>query len=254
MGVSSCFIGNGGYDGVTDEIEKLFLSDGVDTTYLMRREDSHGLESFVMVNPQSGSRTKFPQRDTNPPIEWNEELESVIESADVLHLDGTNWENAYSAIKIAKKHGVTVSLDGCSMQKDNEKNIRLASLADILIMNSKYPLRVTGMDNYIDALLEISTWGPKIVAATLGDKGSLVVKEGKVIPYGAYKEENVVDTTGCGDVFHGAFISAWLESKDLDYAIRFASATSSLKTRKLGGRAGIPKREEVLGLIGNQLL
>ena len=252
LGVPSLFIGNGGFDGVTDEIEKLFVSDGVECK-IIRREDSHGLESFVMVNPENGSRTKFPQRDTNPPIEWDSELEKVIGDADILHLDGTNWENAYNAMKIAKKSGVTVSLDGCSMQKDNEKNKLLASSADILIMNKKYPLRVSGKDNYEDALLTMATWGPKIVVATLGDQGSIAVKDGKIVRYGIYKEENVVDTTGCGDVFHGAFLSAWLERKDLDWAIRFASITSSLKTRKLGGRAGIPNRDKVLEIIGKQL-
>ena len=254
LGVSASFIGNGGFDGVTDEIEKLFVADGVDISHLMRREDSHGLESFVMVNPQNGSRTKFPQKDTNPPIFWDKELENTIGEADILHLDGTNWNNAYSALMLAKKHGVTVSLDGCSMQKDNEKNKTLASLCDILIMNSKYPLKVSGKDNYEEALLEMGTWGPKIVIATLGDKGSLVVKDGKIVRYGIYKQDKTLDTTGCGDVFHGAFLAAWLEKKDLDYAIRFASATSSLKTRKLGGRAGIPTKNEVLELMGKQLL
>ena len=221
---------------------------------IIRRKDCHGLESFVMVNPANGSRTKFPQRDTNPGIEWNSQLEEIIKGADILHLDGTNWENAYSAASIAKKHGVTISLDGCSMQKDNEKNIRLASMSDILIMNSKYPLRVSGKDTYEDALLEMSTWGPKVVVATLGNKGSLAVKDGKIVEYGIYKEENVLDTTGCGDVFHGAFLASWLEREDLDFAIKFAAITSGLKTRKMGGRAWIPNRDQVLEIIGNQLL
>ena len=253
LGVPTLFIGNGGFDNVTDEIEKLFVMDGVGCN-LIRRKDCHGLESFVMVNPANGSRTKFPQRDTNPGIEWNSQLEEIIKGADILHLDGTNWENAYSAASIAKKHGVTISLDGCSMQKDNEKNIRLASMSDILIMNSKYPLRVSGKDTYEDALLEMSTWGPKVVVATLGNKGSLAVKDGKIVEYGIYKEENVLDTTGCGDVFHGAFLASWLEREDLDFAIKFAAITSGLKTRKMGGRAGIPNRDQVLEIIGNQLL
>ena len=75
LGVSASFIGNGGFDGVTDEIERLFTTEGVDTSHLYRRSDSHGLESFVMVNPRNGSRTKFPQRDTNPSIEWNDKNE-----------------------------------------------------------------------------------------------------------------------------------------------------------------------------------
>ena len=66
-------------------------------------------------------------------------------------------DNERHAAQIAKKAGVTVSLDGCSMQQDNDKNKQLASMADILIMNKKYPLRVSGKDTYEDALLEIAT-------------------------------------------------------------------------------------------------
>lgn len=251
LGVPSSFIGNGGFDRVTDQIEELFHSDGVDTSCLMRRKDAHGLESFVMVNRENGSRTKFPERDTNPPIEWNEALEKEIASADVLHLDGTGWENAVKAVEIAKRHGVTVSLDGCSMQKDNEKNRILASSSDILIMNRKYPLRVSGKESYEEALIEMATWGPKIVIATLGEKGSLAVVDGVVKAYPAFTSLPVVDTTGCGDVFHGAFLSALLKGKDTEEAIFFASAASALKATEKGGRKGIPTWERVTEFLEN---
>ena len=53
-----------------------------------------------------------------------------------------------------------------------------------------------------------------------------------------------VDTTGAGDVFHGAFLTAWLEGNDLHACIRFAAAVSALKCLKPGGRSGIPTRAE----------
>ena len=223
----------------------MLSADGVDTTHVVRRSDAYGLESFVMINPETGTRTKFPVRDFNPAIEWTDELKAEISRADVLHLDGTNYENALNASKIAKEANVLVSLDGCSMQAEMDKNRKLASMADFLIMNSKYPLRVTGLDNYENALLEISEWGPRIVICTLGDRGSLAVIDGKVVHFPAYKV-NVVDTTGAGDVFHGAFIAGYLDGMDLVENIEFASAVSALKCQKLGGRAGIPTKEEAL--------
>ena len=71
---------------------------------------------------------------------------------------------------------------------------------------------------------------------TLSDEGSFFQKAFKV---------KVVDTTGCGDVFHGAFIYGLLQNWDLKRAVKFASATAALKCRALGGRAGIPNRKEV---------
>ncbi len=245
LGIEAEYIGNTGNDSVSDEMLSMLSADGVDTTHVVRRSDAYGLESFVMINPETGTRTKFPVRDFNPAIEWTDELKAEISRADVLHLDGTNYENALNASKIAKEANVLVSLDGCSMQAEMDKNRKLASMADFLIMNSKYPLRVTGLDNYENALLEISEWGPRIVICTLGDRGSLAVIDGKVVHFPAYKV-NVVDTTGAGDVFHGAFIAGYLDGMDLVENIEFASAVSALKCQKLGGRAGIPTKEEAL--------
>ena len=251
LGARCAFVGNLGNDMISDECIRMFKEDGVCTDYLVKRDDCFGLESIVMVNPENGSRTKFPQRDFNPTITWTDELKEVIKNCDVVHLDGTHYENALNAAMLAKEYGVTVSLDGCSMQKDNEKNKALASLADILIMNSKYPLRVSGKPTYNDALIEMSTWGRKeIVGCTLGEDGSKFVIGGGVVDFPCFKAPKVVDTTGCGDVFHGSFLSAYVSGMDLVSCIRFASATASCKCAVPGGRAGIPDRSTVLRIIG----
>lgn len=251
LGANCAFIGNIGNDIMSDETIRMFQSDGVCTDYMVRRDDCYGLESIVMVNPANGSRTKFPQRDYNPPISWDDRLSDVVGGCCILHLDGTHYENAINAARIAKEHGVLVSLDGCSMQKDNEKNKILATMADILIMNSKYPLKVSGKATYDEALLEMSTWGSKkVVGCTLGDKGSKFVVGGRVVDFPSFKAKSIVDTTGCGDVFHGAFLGAYVSGMALEKCIRFASATACCKCAVPGGRAGIPNRDVVLGIIG----
>ena len=250
LGSRCAFIGNLGNDNLADDIFHLFAMDGVNTDHLIKRDDCCSLESVIMVNPANGSRTKFPQRDFNPPIEWNSELKDVIGNSMILHLDGTHYENAVNAARIAKERGVLVSLDGCSMQADNARNRELATLADILIMNSKYPLRVSCCSDYDDALLEMSEWGTKkVVGCTLGEKGSKFVIEGKIVCFPSYTPHIVVDTTGCGDVFHGAFLNAFVSGMDIPSCIRFAGATASCKCEVPGGRAGIPDRERVLGII-----
>lgn len=251
QGANCAFIGNIGNDMMSDEVVRQFQEDGVCTDYMVRRDDCYGLESIVMVNPENGSRTKFPQRDYNPPITWTDELREVIANAKVLHIDGTHYENAINAARIAKELGVAVSLDGCSMQKDNEKNRALAAMADILVMNAKYPLRVSTLATYNEALVEMSSWGSKrIIGCTLGEKGSKFVIGGKVVDFPSFPAQKVVDTTGCGDVFHGSFLNAYVSGMDMETCIRFASASASRKCALPGGRAGIPDRETVLQMIG----
>ena len=253
LGSRTAFIGNTGTDYVSAAIRSLFEEDGVDCSCLMARKDSFGLESFVMVNPANGSRTKFPQRDTNPPVEWTEELDKMVSTARVLHLDGTNYQNAVEAVKRAREGETTVSLDGCSMQCDNNKNIALASSVDFLIMNRKYPLRVSGKTSYEEALLEMSGWGPKRVMCTLGSDGVMTVIGGKIRRFKAFTPPSVVDTTGCGDVFHGAYLNAYLNGMDDEESILFASATAALKCAEKGGRKGVRTRDEVLEFMSKQL-
>ncbi len=246
LGKKTQLIGVIGKDSVSREITAHLEKDGVDCSCLKAREDAFGLQSFVMVNPANGSRTKFPQKDTNPDIEWTKDLEKAIRGAKILHLDGTNHANAMEAAKIAKRCGVPVSLDGASLKEPNEVNLELARLADILIMNYRYPVRITGIKDYEKALLEIASWGTaKIVMGTLGSKGCKAVIDGRIEYFPAYPVK-AVDTTGAGDVFHGAFLAGYLDGMDLRTNIRFASAAAALKCTKPGGRSGIPSKQEAL--------
>lgn len=253
LGSSVSFVGNIGTDYVSQAIQSLFKEEAVDTSCLIPREDCFGLESFVMINSQNGSRTKFPQRDTNPPIDWTDNINKVLKNACILHLDGTNYTNAIEAVKRAKESGVIVSLDGCSMQSDNKKNKTLASSVDFLIMNRKYPLRVSGKTSYEEALLEMKEWGPKRIMCTLGSEGVIAVIGGKIKHFRSFTPPCVVDTTGCGDVFHGAYLNAYLNGMDAEESILFASATAALKCVQKGGRKGIRTRDEVLEFMRKQL-
>lgn len=252
LGYASAYIGVAGFDSVTDSIVSLFAADGVSTEYLERLESVNGLQSFVMVDQRTGSRTKFPELDQTPPIVWNQRLKAAVEAADLIHLDGTHYENALAAAKLAKEVQTTISLDGCTVQPEQEKNRALASLADILIMNSRYPLIVSGKATHQEALLEIAQWGPEIVMCTLGSDGVLAVIDGEVVPFKSYTVD-VVDTTGAGDVFHGAFMVGYLDRMELAENIRFASAVAALKCTKQGGREGIPSKEAAFTLMREQV-
>ena len=243
LGAAAGMIANLGEDGTGDRIQADFQECGIEVSGIRRIRGGRSSSSVVMVDPKKGSRTKFPYRDNLPPISWDEEQKDLLRHARVLHLDGTNYTNALAAATLAKEYGVIVSLDGCSMQKDNEKNRRLAAMADILIMNARYPRRVSEKDTILEAMREMASLGGKVVISTAGKDGCYAVIDGEVHQFSAFAV-SAVDTTGAGDVFHGAFLTAWLEGKEIRECIRFASAVSALKCLKIGGRAGIPTRAE----------
>ena len=63
---------------------------------------------------------------------------------------------------------------------------------------------------------------------------------------------DVVDSTGCGDAFHGAYIAAVLDERSTAEAIRFAAAAAAVSTRAIGAQAGLPRREEVEACLAAQ--
>jgi len=75
-------------------------------------------------------------------------------------------------------------------------------------------------------------------------------EEGKYFSMPCF-DVDVVDTTGAGDVFHGAYIAAMLKGMDVKQSCRYASAASAVKCTRLGGRAGIPTHEQVLEFLSS---
>ena len=234
LGVPAGMVDVLGDDDTGARIRALLEQDGVDTSSIRTVPGGRSSVSYVMIDPAHGSRTKFPYPAALPPIGWDADQVRTVQNARAVHLDGTRYADALRAAQLAKAAGVTVSLDGCSMQADNEKNRALASMSDILIMNYRYPVMVTGIDDYEKALLEMAHWGPEVVIGTQGERGCLAVIGGRVRRFPAYPVQ-VADTTGAGDVFHGAFLAGRLRGLELEENIR--------------GRAGIPTWEETMAFL-----
>lgn len=245
IGMPSAMIANLGDDAVGDAILHELTQEQVSIEGISRIPGGRSSTSYIMVNPATGSRTKFPYRDNLPSIVFDVLKQALIQHAAILHLDGTQYENALNAAKLAKAAGVTISLDGCSMQADRAANLALAGFADLLIMNARYPLCVSGEQDIASALRHIAEHtSARVILSTQGANGCWAWINGQAQHFDAFPI-HAVDTTGAGDVFHGAFLVAWAEGQPLPDCIRFASAASAMKCLQSGGRQGIPSRKEL---------
>ena len=66
----------------------------------------------------------------------------------------------------------------------------------------------------------------------------------------AYKINRVVDTTGAGDTFSGAFsMGYWIKEWAIEKACKYANAAAGLKVMKLGARTGMPREDEVIEFL-----
>jgi len=139
----------------------------------------------------------------------------------------------------------TVVLDpGKTTWQVDEDMVTLVGLTDVLICGSGFGPAMTGKQEIWEAGAALLNRGPRLVVQTEGAAGSYTTTAAECFHTPAFQVE-VVDTTGAGDVFHGAYIFGLLQGWDNQRIARFASAASAIKCTHLGGRSGIPGLAEV---------
>lgn len=242
LGLSAAFIGVVGSDDAGGRILADFNSEGVYTGAVRVREGCESAIAYCWIDEPTGKRSVAWTRGNSAELSPGEVDLELVSNAKILHIDGHNPEGALAAAKKAKESGVLVNFDAGTL-RDGAGD--LLAYADILIASESFARGWTGRENLEEALKALSgDYGARVVGCTMGEEGSMVLDGSKFVRCPAFKVP-VVDTTGCGDVFHTGFAVRYLQTQDLYECQRFAAAVSALKCRKLGGRAGIPSRGEV---------
>ncbi|MBC7238615.1 MAG: sugar kinase, partial [Chloroflexi bacterium] len=148
--------------------------------------------------------------------------------------------------------GKTVTFDGGKTRGPISPVVReIIRYVDILICGEGFAQALTGVEGLWPAAEAALALGPRVVVQTLGAEGSYTLTREERFHTPAFSVE-VVDTTGAGDVFHGAYLVGLLHGWDLRTVALFSSAVAALKCTKLGGRAGIPTMKEALAFLAAQ--
>ncbi|MDW7656314.1 MAG: PfkB family carbohydrate kinase [Bacillota bacterium] len=243
LGMSCAFIGAMGDDPAGQAMLADFHVYSVHTSGIRIRTHCQSAASMILVNEAKKTRTIIWSPGDAAPLGPAEIPENLIRQAKVLHLDGLQHDAALAVAQQFKAAGKRVSFDAGSFHPGVEA---LLPLADWLICAEEFVLRLTGAQSAEEAVIEaFKRYQPEVVAATQGKSGGLWTTDGRTVQRYLPAPVTVVDTTGAGDVFHGAAIYARLQGWDWPEVFAFASAVAALKCTKLGGRTGIPTREEV---------
>ena len=246
LGIKTSFIGSISDDPIGIEIVKGLKADQVDPSFLKITSGHTSQFAFIAVSRESGNRTIFWHRGSAPALRKEEVDLSWFSGAKVLHLDGLMIQASLEAARQARALGLKVVLDAGTMR---EGSLELVSQVDVLIASARFAVPLVGEDSPVEKALEaLSRLGPGEIVITLGSKGSVGKKRGELVKQKAFPVE-VVDTTGAGDVYHGAYIYGLLKGWDMKTCMRFASATSALKCRAMGAREGIPTLDEINRLL-----
>jgi sugar/nucleoside kinase (ribokinase family) len=218
--------------------------EGVDTSRAPARPGGEQAVSVILVDEATGQRSILYDSGEMEALAPAEVPEALITSARVLHLDGVHLEAACHAARIARRAGVVVSFDGGAGELWAGAE-RLLPLVDLMIVARHFAEQHTGLADPLQAgpaLLE--AYQPRQVVITDGLRGCWYWAASAHLYQPAFAVD-AVDTTGAGDVFHGAYLYAFLQDWPARRCLAFAAATAALKCRALGGRAGIPTRPQV---------
>ena len=262
-----------GDDMVGRYILEDFQKYNVNTESIQVDADTKSGTATILVKEKTGERAVFFERSTAPDPEFLSDYQGLIENASIVHINGRHRHLMRTAIDIARQSGIIISLDGGAQRYDDDMR-PITESSHVVIVARDYAEKYTGATNLEEACCIIHDRGALIAGVTDGANGSYFVwPDGTAYRCQPFPQASVVDTTGAGDSFHGAFLSKLavsirqenalygefikpidilqsLDHKQLESAAIFASAVSALNTQGIGGRSALPSLKTVLSLAG----
>ncbi len=246
LGASTAFVGKIGNDTAGRVIKEEFDLYGVDSEHMIMEPGASSPVSMILVDESTGQRTIMAGGSAVELLP-SEVPAEMVASAKYLHLDNTNRQAALAAARIARDARVPVVLDADTMSPPDDLE-DLLRLTDYLIASKVFADELTGLADPSAAAKVLAGYGSIVTVVTLGEEGSYTLAGGRSFHTPAFAVD-VVDTTGAGDVYHGAFIFGLLRDWKLEKTAEFASAVAAMSCTRLGGRAGIPTLDEAVSFL-----
>lgn len=218
LGAQVDFIGRVGDDDTGKHLLAELESLGVNTRYTRRYAGAKSSQSAIMVDAH-GERiiVNFPSPDLLMEADWLNDID--FSQWDVVLADVRWHEGAKQAFTLARQAGVKTLLDGDVTPQDISE---LVALSDHAAFSAPGLARLTGINETAKALKQSQTLTNGHVYVTQGSEGCYWIENG-MLQHQAGFAVDVVDTTGAGDVFHGALAFSLASGSELKDAVRFAS-------------------------------
>jgi len=251
LGLKTGFVGTFGNDRMGRIKLETLTEHGVDTSHSITRDNIDDQVILVSVHAVTGERV-FSGCHHSEPLRIDELDRDYITSGKILHLDGFHRDACLQAARWMRQAGKCIMLDGSATRGPITDSMReLVSLTNVLICGSGFGSSLTGKDDLYEAGEAMLQLGPETVVQTEGVRGSFTSTLDGNFHTPAFQVD-VVDTTGAGDVFHGAYLVGLLKGWDVRQMAVFSTAVSAIKCKELGGRKGIPKFEQAIKFLNQK--
>lgn len=247
LGLRVKYVGTVGDDERGRILVESLRSSGINLDDVHVRAGCPNQSAYILIDRGTGERTVLWRREDSLRLEAGEIKPETIANARLLHIDGHDTEAVSRAAAIARDRGVPVTADVDTVSPGFD---RVLPNVDYLVASSEFPAQWTNEADPCTALEMLrKEYSLAVAAMTLGAYGALACVGGRFV-YSPAFVVNCVDTTGAGDVFHGAFCYAVLQKMSIPDALEFSNAMAALNCTALGARGRIATFEEAKALIG----
>jgi len=242
-------IGAVGSDAFADRLIDNLKTHGVVCESVSRCEDhASGLAVIAVDARGQNSIMVVPGANAAVTPERVRAAESFIRKSDCLMVQlEIPIESVIEGIRIARKHGVHVIVDPAPAPTEFPNSLLEV---DFLCPNETEATALTGMpvttvEQAKAVAIRLHEMGARVVAITMGEKGTLLHHDGKSTWVPAIHVE-AVDTTAAGDAFAGALAVRWAQTDDLLDAVCFANTAGAIAASRHGAQDSIATYEEIL--------
>ena len=243
-GVDTVIATSIGSDDFGTKIKKEFQEVNVDTDYIETSYEKDTSFSFILVNKKNGSRTVFNVATEHPPLKkLNYEF-----TPDIIFIDGHDYGASQNALS-KYPHAITVIDAG----RVTQELLELCKYTRYIVCSKGFAETVTNLkfdfsnpQSLVNVYTKLQNKYPNAnIVVTLEEHGALyqVDNQIKIMPG---LKCNAVDTTGAGDIFHGAFVYGLANNFDMEKTITLANIAGGLSVQKMGSRLSVPNLSEVL--------
>ena len=233
-----------GSDDFGTKIKKEFNEVNVNTDYIETSYEKDTSFSFILINKKNGYRTVFNVATEYPMLKkYNYEF-----TPDIILTDGHDYGASQNAIS-KFPHAISVIDAG----RVTQELIELCKYIKYIVCSKGFAETVSGLKfdyNNPQTLVNVYTklqnkYPHANIVVTLEEHGALyqVNNQIKIMPG---LKCNAVDTTGAGDIFHGAFVYGLANNFDIEKCVMLATIAGGLSVQKMGSRLSIPNLSEVL--------
>ena len=255
LGANIQFIAAVGNDELGNKIKQQLNNDNINTCSVACIEGQNTGVALILVNAQGENQIAIhaganAQVTTEYLLKYKEDI--INADAILMQLE-TPLATIEQAAKLAKQHQTQVILNPAPAQKLSDD---LLKHIDIITPNETEAEYLTGIkvlteQDVEQAAMILHKKGIETVIITLGSKGAWVSSAQRGAIIAGFKVQ-VIDTIGAGDTFNGMLVTALLEGKTLEQAVKYAHAAGALSVTKPGAQTAVPFRNEVEEFLEQQ--